>query len=576
MDLREELLKRVHEDASAISELANGGTNIPLDQYIDKVSLTSLCDSLGLAPENWQSQDLERILVIRDGLYKLRNHLRDTNPDSEHSVERILGAFDRLYADLERAFRELNQEELRRAQTEVAALQRGPHVSTAVIAGTAEQMKREASEVLIQTHTTIKHIEFNLLKIDRSNVNFEVLRNVKLSVQRLSASVFAIKLSLEQNVIYQGVFKLLTDGADRIVGELKNLVQQIKSDYQTAGEFIAELSKLTEKSTRFARLIAEFLNKAFLKSDAKEETVVTLKVQNSQQGEAVLAGVRDPRGNILLSGKNGNAWTVETSSGRFTPRYRLNDGPVYCLAIVPKNFEVMIQEEQIAVGTDDGVIVGDDISSKRERVVAIAIAPWGAKGARNAIVTGSRDGFVRRWTLAGRLSQLSDQHYEQVGKRVVCLMEHYGQIVASTGVELVFLDQDVRTTKTVKMPFQVVSMDTIDQNTLVLCGDGNIVHLNLDSGTFSRIITASNNAEYTTVAAIDTERFYFGTNSGRIGVMELASGEELGSVSVNFPVRGIIPANKKIVAYGGEWKTKSKSAAVLTMDAVTRPIVPRE
>src|SRR5258708_24832468 len=101
-DLREELLQRVRDDAEAIAQLANGGTNIPLDEYVDKVGLTALCDSLALEPEQWHADDLERILVIRDGLYKIRNQLRDTDPTAEHSVERVLSSFDRLYADLER------------------------------------------------------------------------------------------------------------------------------------------------------------------------------------------------------------------------------------------------------------------------------------------------------------------------------------------------------------------------------------------------------------------------------------------------------------------------------------------
>src|SRR5262249_37190088 len=159
----------------------------------------------------------------RDGLYELRNGLRDLGDDAEHSVDQLLSAVDRLYADLERALRAINQDELKEAQAEVAALHRGPRLSTAIAPATTEAMKKEAGEVLVQAHVSIKHIEVNLLKIDRSSVNFEVLRNMKLSVQRLSASVFAIKLSLEQNVVYQGVFKLLTDGADRIVEELKKL-----------------------------------------------------------------------------------------------------------------------------------------------------------------------------------------------------------------------------------------------------------------------------------------------------------------------------------------------------------------
>jgi hypothetical protein len=130
MNQREELLQRVRDDAANIAELVATGTNIPLEEYVDKTSLHALCDSLGLDSDAWQADDLERILIIRDGLYTLRHKLRDAGDDAEHSVDRLLGATDRLYADLERAFRELNQEALKKAQGEVAALQRGPQITT--------------------------------------------------------------------------------------------------------------------------------------------------------------------------------------------------------------------------------------------------------------------------------------------------------------------------------------------------------------------------------------------------------------------------------------------------------------
>jgi len=564
MDLREELLLRVRDDADAISQLANGGTNIPLDEYIDKVSLTALCDSLALDPKAWQTEDLERILVIRDGLYKLRNHLRDTDPNAEHSVDRVLSAFDRLYADLERAFRELNQEELKKAQAEVAALQRGPHIATSTVSGTASEMTKEASEVLVQAHTSIKHIEFNLLKIDRSNANFEVLSNVKLSVQRLSASVFAIKLSLEQGVIYQGIFKLLTDGADRIVDELRRLVRDMRQSYETAQEFIAELGGLAEKGTRFARLVANFLSRAFARTEATEETIVTLRVQTVHQGEAILAASADSAGKVVLAGKNGNAWIADAGAARFVPRYRLTNGPVFCLA--------HINDELLAIGTNDGLEVKEFDAPFRERVTAVAIAPWGAKGTRGAIITGSADGVVRRLWLAGGLSQVSDDAYERVGKRVKGLVVHGFEVIAANGTELVFLDQQMRTKKTMRVPFDVNGMVVAAEDTVVLCGEGHLTQVNLQGGTYSRILTASNDAEYSCVAPLDGEKFYFGTADGRVGVMELASGEELGSVKVEFELKGIVQAKKRVIAYGGEWKERGRCAAIITMESVTRPI----
>jgi hypothetical protein len=112
--------------------LVAAGTNIPLEQYVDKVTVNALCDSLGLDADTWGAEDLERIPIIRDGSYTLRHKLRDLGDDAEHSVDRLLSSMDRLYADLERALREPNQEALRTAQAEVAALQRGPQITSSL------------------------------------------------------------------------------------------------------------------------------------------------------------------------------------------------------------------------------------------------------------------------------------------------------------------------------------------------------------------------------------------------------------------------------------------------------------
>ena len=567
MDKRAELLQRVRDDAAAIVQLVGNSSNVPLEQYIDKPGLNALCDSLALDADAWQLDDLERILIIRDGLYDLRNKLRDTGDAAEHSVEQILSSVDRLYADLERALREINPDQVKTAQTELAALQRGPHIAASVVPKTAADMQKEASEVLVQAHTSIRHIEINLLKIDRSNINFEILRNMKLTVQRLSASVFAIKLSLEQTIIYQGVFKLLTDGADKIVGELKRLLQQMKSSYDKAADFVAEITALADKGTRFARLVAEFLNKAFAQADQQEVKVVKLRVQITHQGEAVLCASADAHGKGLLAGKNGNAWSVDSAASRVVPRYRLSQRPVYSMA--------HLDNGTVAIGTDDGlqVVVGDESAfsgSFRERVIATVVAPWGAAGSRGTIITGSRDGIVRRWTLAGGLSQFSEQSFEKIGRHVHALVVNGDEVIAASGLELVFLDRDMRTTRTMRVPFEVNSMDVINRETLILCGQGNITHVNLVSGLFARIITASNTADYTCVAKRDAESFFFGTKQGKFGIMELASGEELGFVDVQFELRGILPLAQKVVVYGGDWNnSRGRSAALITMETVT-------
>jgi hypothetical protein len=572
MDKRAELLQRVRDDAATIAQLVGNSSNVPLEHYVDKPGLNALCDSLSLEAEAWQLDDLERILIIRDGLYDLRNKLRDTGDEAEHSVDQILSSVDRLYADLERAFREINPEQVKAAQAEIAALQRGPHIAASIVPKTTTDMQKEASEVLVQAHTSIRHIEINLLKIDRSNINFEILRNMKLTVQRLSASVFAIKLSLEQTVVYQGIFKLLTDGADKIVEELKRLLQQMKSSYDKAADFVGEITALAEKGTRFARLVAEFLNKAFAQADRQEVKVIKLRVQITHQGEAILCGSADSNGKGLLAGRNGNAWKVDAAAGRIVPRYRLSQRAVHSVA--------HLDDETVAIGTEEGlqVVSGDErvfSGSFRERVIATAVTPWGAAGSRGTIITGSREGIVRRWTLAGGLSQFSEESFEKIGRHVHALVVNGNEVVAASGLELVFLDRDMRTTRTMRVPFEVNSMDAMNRETLILCGQGNITHVNLASGLFARVITASNTADYTCVARRDAESFFFGTKQGKFGIMELASGEELGYVDVQFELRGIVALGQKVVVYGGDWNnSRGRSAALITMETETKALSP--
>jgi hypothetical protein len=210
VERRSRLLGRVRDDAETIQKLA-GGANAPLEQYIDRVSLDALCDSLSLEPEYWKPEDLERILIIRDGLYDVRHKLRDAGDDAEHSVEQILAGMDRLYADLEFAFRELNPGELLQAQRHIIALQRGPNIETAYVSTNVTTLRKEAAEFLSQSHITVRRLELNLIKIE----NFEIAKSAKLMVQRINASVFAIKLSLEQKVIFEGVFKFLTKAQTR-------------------------------------------------------------------------------------------------------------------------------------------------------------------------------------------------------------------------------------------------------------------------------------------------------------------------------------------------------------------------
>ena len=219
---------------------------------------------------------------------------------------------DRLYADFERALRELGKDELSQAQEHLARLQRGPQIASRSVTGSVAVLQEAATELLTQTHITQRKIEINLFRIDQVNVNLDVLRNAKLSVQRLSASVFAIKLSLEQSVIFQGVFRFLTEGADKILTDLKALAKQIQASYKDAKEFVSEFSKLAETGGRFARLLSDFISQIFSDKPPIERSV-QLRVQTTLQTDAMLCAAPAGKNLVLLAGRRGNAALLDTS-----------------------------------------------------------------------------------------------------------------------------------------------------------------------------------------------------------------------------------------------------------------------
>lgn len=572
---RTQLLNRVREDADSLAKLINGGINVPLHQYVDRADIDTLCDSLSLDLDNWEVEDLERILLIRDGLYDLRNQLRDTSDDeeAEHSVERILSASDRLYADLERAFRELKKEDLEKAQALIAAYQRGPSIKSGAIPQTLKEVSDQAAEVMTHAHTSIRSIDVSLTKIDRTNADFEVLKNLKITVQRLGASVFAIRMSAQAKVVYQGVFQLLHDGADKIVEDLRGLLQRIRGSYDKGSEFLEDLGQLADKGTRFSRLVSDLLNDAFLNLDRKEETVVDLKILNTQKSEAIVCSAID-KDRAILVGRNGAAWTVDGRTGYIAARYRVAKHGVSAVAVVQQEDS---GERYLAIGTDSGLEVttltgeSDHFRSQlREKVNFIVTPPWGRAGSRGTIVTGSQNGIVRRWTLAeDRLSQMNEHSYEEVGRRVEALVVAGNQVVAATARNLVILDEQVNTVKAIPLSFGVSAMDLIGGHALILCGEGTLAHLTLDEGVVARILTASRTAAYNCVAAKDSKSFFFGRSDGRIGVMDLASGEELGSISVGFDLKNITAVGGKLIAYGGDWKKPNRSMAVVSIGTRT-------
>jgi hypothetical protein len=559
MDKREELLNRVREAAEGISLLVAQG-NVPIEKYIDKPSLQALCDSFQLEPDQWQVDDLEKILIIRDGLYSLRNELRDKGDDGEHSVERLMSATDRLYADLERAMRALNATEVAKAQNEIAALQRTAQIETRLVPGQVGTLRDEASELLTRTHVTYNRFEVHLVKIERLDINIDVLRNAKLVVQRMSASVFAIKLSLEQNVIYEGIVKFLAEGADKIVDELRKLAEQFQRSYKQASDFISDLSNLVEKGSRFTKHIAEFLQKLF-GDEPLERKQLKLKTHASAGGDTLLCATRLSDTRAMLAGKDGFVDVLDVISGKVIDRHAVSAATINCLA---RGDNVIIAGCETGLETINPttLVSLDRDAIYTENITAVAAPKWG-------VVSGTRDGLLRKWAIDDSSIRQFGSGNLRAGKSIQRMLVHDNTVLVAAGETLLFVDESFRVSRKMGIGFHINDMCFLSHATLVLCGHGAISHVNLTKGTYSRLMFAPEDKKYICVAGINEDTFCAGTDDGTLTALELSSNSEIGSAKLPFQIRGLMKVSSSLVAYGGGWEGKSKSTiAVLTWEEI--------
>jgi len=560
MDEHEKYLDRVREDAEQLARVAGQGVNAPLEKYLDTTSLNALCVSLSLDPKQWEVGDLERILVIRDGLYDLRNKLRDDGDDAEHSVEQLLSGMDRLYADLERAFRALGRHTLGEAQKHLARGREGPQVPASQASTAVEALKREATELLTQTYVSHQRIEVNFIKIENSNI--ELFKNAKLIIKRLSASVFAIRLSLEQSVVLQGTFRLLTEGADKVLAGLRALVEQVGKAYGATKDFLSDWSNLAEKGGRFTKMVGNFL-KAIFGDEPLRDTRVEMRIQSFQNGPAWLCGYTAPNGMIVLGGKDGAVALLDAATARMTDQRRISDQTIYAAASLG---------DLSVFGTEEGVQMVPTVGRKaltltspyRERVSAVATPGWGAAGSEGAVVTGSREGSLRRWTMAARFSQ---EAHVQLRRGVNRLLPVDGDLVVASGSEVLFVDEALEVKRRLRMEQPINDMILCDAQTLAVCGPGTIATINLVQGIFTRLVISSSDEKYMCLLVLEGSIICVGTETGKVIAIDLNSGAEVGAVDVGFTVRGLVGAGAhRFVALGGSWGGKGKNLAAVTWE----------
>lgn len=551
---------RVREAASSIATLANSSINFPLNEYVNRSDIDALFDSLSLDFDQWTADDLRRILIIRDGLYQVTQHLRDKGDDSIHSIERLIDSFSRLYVDLERALLELAPSELAQAR-ESLALARSSRLLPARNVGDVRPIVAASTEVTTQARITSRHIEINLLKIE--NINLDIFKIVNLTVKRFSATAFAIKINLETKVIFQGIMNFLSSSADRIFEEVKKFVSSISTSYENLGVLIQDLDELVKVGGRFTKLVSGYIRQAFGAPETLVERSIDFDLQRSFNGRPLYCGALTRNHVATFGGKGGQLLQIELSSTKSAKEGKYLN--------VDINSVASVQSAQIALGTADGLDLIGDIGGGRtagtqaaynENVVSLVTPTWGGLGV--AIVTGSRDGFLRRWTLAGGLTRYSQDIDKKLGKSITKIILLGNQIAVASGETIYVIDENFTISSRIDARMAISDMCRFDENSLLVCGHGRIGVVNLVSGNYTRMTSDAPEHKYSAICKLNDEVYCSGTENGRVSAAELTNGVEIGHFDTEIHIRGLLLSGNKLFAYGGPRNSQNtKNLAIL-------------
>ena len=88
----------------------------------------------------------------------------------------------------------------------------------------------------------------------------------------------------------------------------------------------------------------------------------------------------------------------------------------------------------------------------------------------------------------------------------------------------------------------------------------NIAHADLAQGILPDELR-SNDTEYGAIAGLAQDCACVGTETGKLLVMASYSGHEPSALYLGFHARGIIPLDKRILAFDGDWKAVGKYVA---------------
>jgi hypothetical protein len=561
MSEEEKRLRRVRESADVLGRQLDGKPNFPVEGYVDVESLNALKDSLTLEPDQLTVEDLERVILLRDGLAEIVDSTSMRGVDGEHSIDQLLNALSRFYVDVDTLIR-LKTANVIEAKRKVDELRKTQVVLVDRSSKIVQTVRESSQEIITQVNITQRTVNLSLIHID--SFKADILKNLSLNIKRLSASVFAIKFQVNAGIVYEGTIRFLNEGADKVISEIRNLAKTVASTFESTKELLDRLNPLVDKGTRFVKLIGRLLAGFFGSEDVPRE--VRFNVKGYFKSPALTSAVFLEKGAVAVFGRRGSTIHVN-EKGLVTPQRAPIREDIISAAHLGGN--------QFVLGTPEGIyLVRPDEpnirSSYNEKVAAAAVTPWG--GRRQAIVTGSADGIVRRWTLAGGLSQFHDasgdggQSMNKVGRGIQSMVALDGNAVVASGDRVVVLDERLRDVAEAVVRDKIASMCTYSHQSVVVVGKGLVAEVNLARGAFSRMVTVAPSTNYVAVTKLSDHLVAVATAEGTVRALDMNSGAELGEVKLDISIRGLKASGNMLVVFGGGWQAEGRSLAVINWE----------
>lgn len=567
MSGHEKRLQRVREAADNLDQLIDSANNVPLDNYVDLSDIRGLHASLSIEVEEVTIQDLERIIIIRDGLYNIVETTNDLEENAQHSIGQLLHALNRLYVDLEALLRS-KYSIVEEAKATVAKQSETDQIPLSAGGPIAQNIINVSNEVINTVTINQRFIQINIL----NGVNVDTLRNLKVRIQRLSASAFAVKVHLNAKVIYEGTIKFLTSGADKVLNDIKAIAEILRETFSSASDIVKSLEPVINAGTRFVKLVGGLITGS-LSDDEPAMKEVSFKIARLMQSRCLTSSTVQKDGSVAIGGR-GIIVTVETS-GKTSHIATESNQAILAIAEVGPTIYALGTQDGLEIWAPSHIGFRGQHASFREKVVAIAHQ---RRKGTDTLITGSSDGGMRRWwRVIQDLEQVKDKEMvtrdvvNRIGRSLQALVVKGSQILVAANNKVAVLDEDFDLEREIDLNQRINAMCVLSQNEVVAVGEGIVAVVDFSVGVFTRVLGVPAFVDYVSVVKLADNLIAVATAEGIIRAIDLTSGAESGEINVHMPVKGLAVAGRHLVAYGGEWNKTGKSLCLISWDEAASP-----